>query len=145
LYTAIVACTSPRTFKSVQASTGEADGLVACPIFLNTLFASTLEFTCTVNATATSPIETVPSTQVIVLPLTVPAGPDTNDTVEAIKPVGKTSVIITEDAALPPTCNVKSYRTTSPAFGFSGKPVFNKLITAMGVGVEVEVAVMVAV
>jgi hypothetical protein len=92
-----------------------------------------------------SPIETVPNTQVIVLPLTVPAGPDTNDTVEAIKPVGKTSVIVTATAELPVTCNVKSYRTVSPAFGFVGRPVFTKLITAMGVGVKVKVGVDVSV
>jgi hypothetical protein len=114
-------------------------------MFLSTLSDSAAGSTCTVNATVVSPVETVPSTQEIVFPLTVPAGPETNNTVEVINPVGKTSVIVTEDAELPVTCNVKSYRTLSPAFGFVGRPVFTKLITAMGVGVKVMVEVDVSV
>jgi hypothetical protein len=71
------------------------------------------------------------------LPVTVPAGLETNDTVKGNKPLGITSVTVTASAALPLTCNVRSYRTTSPAFGFVGKPVFTRLITAIGVGVKV--------
>jgi len=74
-------------------------------------------------------------------PLTVPDGFDKNTTVEGNKPLGITSVIVTASAKLPLTCNVKSYLTTSPAFGFVGRPVFTKLITAKGVGVEVIVTV----
>jgi hypothetical protein len=132
---------SPFTFISAHASTDAEDGLVACPVLCNRLFASTPGSTRTVNDTVTSPIETDPNNHVIVLPLTVPAGPDTNDTVEGSSPVGKTSVNVTESAALSDTCNVKSYRTTSPALGLVGRPVFTKLITAGGVGVEVAVAV----
>jgi hypothetical protein len=79
------------------------------------------------------------------LPLTVPAGTDRYETVEGSNPVGNTSVTVTLSAALPLTLNVKSYRTISPDFGFVGRPVFTKLITAMGVDVEVEVSVKVTV
>jgi len=59
--------------------------------------------------------------------------------------LGITSVTVTAFATLPVTCNVRSYRTKSPAFGFNGRPVFTRLITAIGVEVAVEVTVKVTV
>jgi hypothetical protein len=88
-----------------------------------------------VNDNVTVPGFVVPSNHVMVPPLTTPEGPDTNDTVEGINPAGNTSITVTDDASLPDTFNVRSYRTTSPALGELGDPVFARLITAIGVGV----------
>jgi hypothetical protein len=88
-----------------------------------------------VNDNVTTPGFVVPNNQVIVPPLTTPAGPDTNDTVEGNNPAGNTSITVTDDAGLSDTVSVKSYRTTSPALGEVGDPFFTSVITDIGVGV----------
>jgi hypothetical protein len=76
----------------------------------------------------------------MLFPLTVPIGDETNATVEGIKPMGNVSVRVTPDAELCPTCNVRSYRTVSPALAVAG-PVLSSFRFAGRVGVAVAVDV----